>query len=438
MNKYLPKLLFLYALMLLSSKSFSQADFVQVKGTQLMLKGKPYHYIGTNYWYGVLLAGVNGEAGKARLKRELDFMKAQGITNLRVFTGAEGRATFPFRVPYAIQPQQGVIDQKYLNSLDYFLNEAGKRNMKVVLFLTNNWDWSGGLTQYLKWNGKGEPPITKGYGNPGTTDGKDYWEEIQKYTTQFYNCDDCQKALDNFISKILTHKNTLNGRVYTNDPTIMAWEIANEPRPMQMSNIPAFQKWMGHVSAYIKSIDKNHLLTSGSEGDIAYSNNMDEFMATHKDANIDYLTIHIWPKNWQWFKDTSIVKDFPAILANTDAYIKKHIAAAQSLNKPLVLEEFGLPRDKHLFAKTAATTSRNKYYRFMFKALQDNKSIIAGANFWGMGGFAKNNPKGSIWKPGADFTCDPGTEEQGLNSVFSSDTLTWQVVLQAAARLQDK
>ena len=429
-------LLLVISFFILSQGVVGQANFVRVQGSQMMLNGKPYHYIGTNYWYGVLLAAVNGPAGKARLNRELNFMKAQGITNLRVFVGAEGVATSPFRVPYAIQPQQGKADARYLASLDYFLDEIGKRDMKAVLFLTNNWDWSGGLTQYLKWNGKGEPPISKGYGNPGTTDGKDYWEEIQKYTTQFYNCDDCQKGLDRFVGIILSHKNTINGKLYKNDPAIMAWEIANEPRPMQMSNIRAFQTWIAHVSGYIKSIDKNHLLTTGSEGDIAYNNDMDAFTETHKNPDIDYLTIHIWPKNWQWFRDTSIVKGFPDVLANTDAYIKKHVATARSLNKPLVLEEFGLPRDRHQFAKTATTHSRDQYYSFMFNALRNNKDVIAGANFWGMGGFAKNNPKGSIWKPGTDFTCDPGTEEQGLNSVFASDASTWTIVKKAAADIQ--
>jgi mannan endo-1,4-beta-mannosidase len=436
LNSYLIKFIYLFTVTMLTSSTLkAQDNFVRVQGSQMLLNGKPYHYVGANYWYGVLLAGVNGAAGKARLKRELDFMKTQGITNLRVFVGAEGEATHPFRMPYAIQPEQGKVDAKLLGSLDYFLAEIGKRQMKAVLFFTNNWDWSGGLTQYLKWNGRGNPPITKGYGNPGTTDGKDYWEEIQKYTTQFYNCDECHAALDNFIHIILTHKNTINGKQYTDDPAIMAWEIMNEPRPMQMSNLPAFQTWMAHVSAYIKSIDKNHLLTTGSEGDIAYSNDMQAFTETHKDPNIDYLTIHIWPKNWQWFKDTAIVASFPQVLANTDAYIKKHVAVAQSLNKPLVLEEFGLPRDRHKFAKTATTNSRDKYYRFMFKALRDNKNVIAGANFWGMGGFAINDPKGSIWKPGADFTCDPGTEEQGLNSVFAGDASTWSVIRRANLNL---
>lgn len=416
-----------------------QSDFVSVNGSGLVLNNQPYNYVGTNYWYGVLLSAVNGEAGKQRLKTELDFLKSKGVNNLRVFAGAEGVANSPFRVPYAVQPEQGKIDVKYLQSLDYFLDEVGKRNMKAVLFLTNNWDWSGGITQYLKWNGYGNPPVPQGYGSANTADGKNWWNEVRNYTTQFYNCASCQTAFNNYIRIILTHKNTVNGKTYIDDPAIMAWEIANEPRPMVMSNLMAFQAWIGETAAFIKSIDKKHLLTTGSEGDIAYDNNMDAYTATHQDKNIDYLTIHIWPKNWGWFKDTSIAQNLSNILANTSAYILKHVSVAQKLNKPLVIEEFGLPRDKHLFDKTASTTSRDKYYNYILTYLAQsvsNKGVIAGLNFWGMGGFAKNHPEGAIWKLGDDFTCDPGQEEQGLNSVFASDVSTWKVIAGQTSKLR--
>ena len=65
------------------------AGFVRRQGTGFVLAGKPYRYIGANYWYGGLLA-TQGAAGKARLVKELDFLQAHGIRNLRVMVGAEG------------------------------------------------------------------------------------------------------------------------------------------------------------------------------------------------------------------------------------------------------------------------------------------------------------------------------------------------------------
>jgi mannan endo-1,4-beta-mannosidase len=86
------------------------------------------------------------------------------------------------------------------------------------------------------------------------------------------------------------------------------------------------------------------------------------FEDIHADKNIDYLTIHIWPKNWGWFKPETMEADFPRVISRTKEYIQKHVAVAQKLGKPLVIEEFGLPRDNHSFDPAAATSLRNRYY----------------------------------------------------------------------------
>ena len=55
------------------------------------LDGKPYYFVGTNYWYGGLLGlEKDKRRGVERLKRELDFLKANGVKNLRLMAGAEG------------------------------------------------------------------------------------------------------------------------------------------------------------------------------------------------------------------------------------------------------------------------------------------------------------------------------------------------------------
>jgi mannan endo-1,4-beta-mannosidase len=61
----------------------------------------------------------------------------------------------------------------------------------------------------------------------------------------------------------------------------------------------AFTEWINDVVNTIKKIDKNHLVTTGSEGSIGSNVDIKAFERTHKNPNIDYLTIHIWPKNWR-------------------------------------------------------------------------------------------------------------------------------------------
>lgn len=196
---------------------------------------------------------------------------------------------------------------------------------------------------------------------------------------------------------------------------------------MEQSADAAFETWIDHVAAFVKAIDRNHLLTTGSEGDIASDYDMSVYKKIHANKNIDYLTIHIWPKNWSWFKDTAINASYKIILDSAGKDIKKHLAIAQQLNKPMVIEEFGLPRDLHVYSPEATTHNRDRFYSFIFKQVLDNPGIT-GANFWAFAGIARPIPGQTFWKDGDEFMGDPGGEEQGLNSVFDSDSSTWQVI----------
>lgn len=420
MNIFLSRLSVAAALVLSGLAATAQpAGFVRVQGTGFTLDGKPYRYIGANYWYGGLLA-TQGPTGKARLTKELDFLKQQGVTNLRVMVGAEGLSSgYQYRVLQPLQPEQGKFDESIMAGLDYFLAELGKRKMKAVLHFTNTWEWSGGLGQYLEWNSYPGQPLPK---NPDYT-----WDKYRAYIAQFYTCEPCKSAVATYIRYVLGRTNKLTGQTYVSDPAIMAWEIINEPRPMLPAANPAFEAWMQQTAALVKSLDKNHLLTTGSEGDMASDGDLAVYERLHADRNIDYATIHIWPKNWGWFRDTATAKSMPAVLAKTAAYVDKHVAVAQKLHKPLVVEEFGLPRDGQVFTPAASTALRDQYYAALF-GMMAHQPIIAGYNFWAFGGQARPVPGQVFWKTGDAYMGDPGGEEQGLNSVFDADKSTWAVI----------
>ena len=77
---------------------------------------------------------------------------------------------------------------------------------------------------------------------------------------------------------IAAYKNYVNEFVsrYADDDTIMAWELANEPRCTgstggSATNCDAtggttIYDWAEEISTYIKSIDSNHLVGLGDEG----------------------------------------------------------------------------------------------------------------------------------------------------------------------------
>jgi mannan endo-1,4-beta-mannosidase len=396
-------------------------NFVTVKGHHFYIDNKQYNYIGANYWYGGLLA--NDKNGKERVKNELDFLAGKGVYNLRIMAGAEGSGYINGvpRVEPALQPNAGEFNEQLLSGLDFLLAEMAKRNMKAVIFLSNNWEWSGGFLQYLNWNGKIEDSVLRR---------KLTWDEMRDYVSAFYGCNACVQQYAKQLSLIINRTNSITGKKYINDPAIMSWEIANEPRPMRPFAIEKYKQWLSSMAAAIKIIDNNHLVTIGSEGEMG-SETIDVFKAIHSDKNIDYATIHIWPKNWGWFKDTSIAKDMNQVIQKTLAYIDKHVEAVKEIAKPLVIEEFGLPRDLQLFQPGSATILRNTYYEMIFKRLWEsikNNEVIAGANFWSFSGSGRPSGKQLLWVKGDDVLGDPPVEEQGLNSVFDNDTGTWEII----------
>jgi len=166
--------------------AWSQGGFVKKESHQFSLDGKPYYYLGTNYWYGTYL-GLEKDKSKGieRLRKELDFLTAQGVTNLRVIAGAEGIGLVHGvqRVQPPLQPKKGQFVAEALNGLDILLDEMGKRNMKAVVFFSNNWEWSGGFLQYLNWNGLIDD---------ATLRRKLTWDEQRDYVSKFYTCSPCK------------------------------------------------------------------------------------------------------------------------------------------------------------------------------------------------------------------------------------------------------
>jgi mannan endo-1,4-beta-mannosidase len=403
---------------------FAQSPFVKVKNHQFFIGDKPYYFIGTNYWYGTLLGlEKDKKRGVERLRKELDFLKANGVTNLRILAGAEGSGLINgvTRVGPPLQPEQGKFNAEILDGLDLILYEMGKRDLKAIVFFSNNWEWSGGFQQYLIWNNLvPEDQKTR----------KLTWDEQRDIVSKFYACEPCKRAYNEHVNFVMNRTNKYSKKRYIDDPAIMAWELANEPRPMRPAAERDYKKWIADVSAMIKSKDKNHLVTLGHEGFMG-TESLPLFEEIHRDKNVDYLTIHIWAKNWGWFKDDKVAEGYKNVVEKGTAYLNEHIAVAKKLDKPLVIEEFGLPRNAQSFDINSSTSLRDDYYDKMFSfvgASAKSNGYLAGANFWAFGGSSRPTKGQIFWKKGDDYMGDPPMEEQGLNTVFDSDKTTWAII----------
>ena len=405
----------------------AKKGFVQVKDGHFVRDGIPYYYVGTNFWYGAIL-GSEGQGGnRARLCKELDRMRAMGIDNLRILVGSDGQRGIKTKVEPTLQEAPGVYNDTILAGLDYLLMEMGKRRMVAVLYLNNSWEWSGGYGYYLEQAGEGKAPRPNEDGYPA----------FMKFVARYATCEKAHQLFYDYVRFILSRTNRYTGLKYTDDPAIMSWQIGNEPRAFSTEALPAFEKWLAEASALIRSLDANHLVSIGSEGSWGCENDYGVYERICADKNIDYCNIHLWPYNWGWARADHLVEDLAASCRNTKDYIDRHLAICARLSKPLVMEEFGYPRDGFSFSLSSTTEGRDGYYKYVFSLVGDNAEkggYFAGCNFWGWGGFAK--PRHEQWEVGDDYTGDPAQEAQGLNSVFVTDTTTLQVVKAEVERMR--
>lgn len=392
------------------------SEFVKVgPDGQFHIGDSIYRFAGTNFWYGPILASEGPGGDRARLTRELDRMQEMGIDNLRILAGAEAPDSTRHHISPVLQTAPGVYNDDLLRGLDYFMAELEKRNMKAVIYLTNSWEWSGGYGSYLTWNGHGTPP------DP-TDDG--YNEYVDHAAKFVLDPKARQMALDH--AKFMVGRvNTVTGKPYSQSPAIMAWQVANEPRAFSKEGKEALAQWISDTAKAIKAIDPNHMVSTGSEGKYGCEIDLDLWTRIHAAPEIDYAIIHLWPTNWGWAKRDSCEYMVDRAIDRSGKYIDEHIAAMKPYGKPLVIEEFGYPRNGLKFAVGTPIEARDKYYTYIFNRYR-NDSRIGGINFWGWNGEAR--PVAETWTPGAPFCCDPAHEPQGFYGVFDNDLSTIRII----------
>ena len=398
----------------------SNAHFVTTDGTKFTINGKPYNYIGTNMWYSTIIASEGCGGDKERFLAELDNLKALGVTNLRILTGPDAGSSLANPAKPYLQCSPGVLNDTLLKGLDYTLAELEKRNMHAVIYLNNAWDWSGGYGFYLKECGYGDSPNANVEGG---------YERYVDYSASFSRCKEAQELYFNYIKQIVTRKNSITGRLYKDEPAIMSWQLCNEPRPFARDNKEQFAEWIAKAAAIIKAADPNHLVSTGSEGYIGCEADRELCERIHSDKNIDYLTIHIWPVNWGWAPRSNPDSGIHNACSKSKAYIEEHTAMAEKLGKPMVIEEFGYPREGNRAGHFIPTKSRDTFYRFVFNEVASSVKKggpIAGCNFWGWGGNGK--VRDAVWQQGDDYLCDPPHEPQGWYSVFADDSSTIAII----------
>ncbi len=394
-----------------SSSDPRPQTFIKANGTQFDDAGKRYAFLGSNFWQGMNLANADGSGDPPRLARELDRMQAMGITVLRVMASSEGPDGQPYRMNPALMQSPGVYNTAVFRGLDALLDGMAAHGMRAVMVLNNYWQWSGGMGQYVSWS--------DGSAIPYPVNGTSYMT-FETYVRRFYNCTSCQQNYKNHIQTVVNRVSTVNGITYRDDPAIFAWELANEPRGYPTT-------WIDGIASFIKSLDSNHMVTTGSEG----SNGGINFQQTHSSSSIDYGTCHIWAENTGHYNpNDSTSTSLNSATTYALNYLSQHESTMRGLGKPLVLEELGLARDGWTaggkFDPAATTTHRDVYFQTIFSTVESDMSAnqsLWGDSFWGWAGEAR---------PGGTWTVDPPHETPGWYSVYDIDTTTIDIIVNHA------
>lgn len=357
--------------------------FAYTQGTRFMLDGSPFYYAGTNCYY---LTFKSQEAVDSVFKDAeamgLKVIRVWGNLDVGVKTGttdSEGKPVFTNNNDGPGE-KDGIYFQYFdkdlgkpvinegkdgLQKLDYALYQAEKHGIKLLITFTNYWDAFGGMGQYVKW--------AEELGITGLK--KD----------DFYTNETLKGWYKDYVSGLLNHTNQYTGRKLKDEPSVFAWELANEPRcntdAQCKDNI--LYNWAKEMSEYVKSVDPNHMVALGDEGfynkPYGYYNEYTtsnyafygaegvDFEKLMTIDTLDFGTPHLYLDQWG-MKHTGTGQD-------DLLWFKIHGETCAELGKPVILEEFGLTN----------RTIRDSEYEQWFEVLEGNvyETVeYAGTNYW--------------------------------------------------------
>lgn len=332
--------------------------FIRTRGSHFLLNGNLYYANGFNaYW---LMYVASDPSQRSKVSTAFHEAASHGLTVARTWAFSDGG----YR---PLQRSPGSYNEQMFKGLDFVIAEARKYGIKLILSLANNYDSFGGKKQYVNW--------ARSQGQFLTSDDDFFRNPVVK---GYYK---------NLIKTVLNRYNTFTGIHYKDDPTIMAWELMNEPRCTSDPSGRTIQAWITEMASYVKSIDRNHLLEAGLEGFYGQSTpqrkrvnpNLDigtDFIANNLIPGIDFATVHSYPDQWL---SSSNDRDQLSFLNN---WLDTHIQDAQHiLRKPILLAEFGKSRKDPGYSTYQRDVMFNTVYYKIYSSAKRG-GAAAGGLFW--------------------------------------------------------
>ncbi|HEX5452746.1 MAG TPA: cellulase family glycosylhydrolase [Stellaceae bacterium] len=313
--KTVPLFLFVAVLSWCGVAAAAPDNFVKASGVNFTLAGKPFFITGVNNHY--LTFG-----SRAEVDRVLDDAVAMGANVVRVilqpvigsldgsvptiwdWNSRADSSDLGVHGNYLIYwdsatGKMAIHDGPHgMQRVDYLVAAAKQRHLKLLIAFLDFWSYTGGAQQMRAWYGSSNK------------------------NTFFFSDSRTKRDYKDWVHYVVNRRNVYTGLRYKDDPTIMGWDLMNEP-----NGEPAglLRQWTAEMSAYVKSQDPNHLVSSGLA-------NVNQRLSDLTIPSIDFGTWHGYPLYYELTVDqfNRLIGDFCGI------------AAADG--KPVLLEEFGYAR----------------------------------------------------------------------------------------------
>jgi len=279
-------------------------SYAKTSGHVFSINGVTEYFAGTNtYWIGFLTNNADVDLVMTHLAAsKLKVLRVWGFNDV---TSTPGSGTVWYQS--FVSGSSPVINtgSNGLERLDYVVQSAEAHGIALIINFVNNWTDYGGMAAYVSYYGLSDQTA---------------WYNSSAAQTQY------QKYINAVVSRYKTSKN------------IFAWELANEPRCSGCAT-SVITNWAKTTSAYIKSLDPNHMVTMGDEGfglsggsssDYPYTTGPGESFSDNLALpDIDFGTYHLYPSSWGETDDWA------------QAWIQNHATAAAAIGKPVIMEEYG-------------------------------------------------------------------------------------------------
>jgi mannan endo-1,4-beta-mannosidase len=272
-----------------ATNSPATSPFVTRSGARLSLGGLPFRFGGANIeWLGLAGYGPSDPAGPRfpshyEIDDALATAKEMGARVVRSQTMGDSVGC-----DLCIEPTLGRFNQSAFERIDYALESARKRGIKIIPTIVGDDARAGGSgCVYLRWRGISVPGCTIVNMAPFWTD-----------PTVIGDVEEHIKAL-------VDHVNVYSGVAYKDDPTILGWDLLNG------GGSPT--TWTRRIVQYVRSIDTRHLVLSGA--------------VNAGLAGVDACVAFVYP---HWFQPLDSIRD--------------GIATCKAAGKPFLVYEYGWDR----------------------------------------------------------------------------------------------